>query len=89
MKKKPDCLTHRYFVFRLFLAHRIKNENSSLSIGVRTIKTQLRMLITGTPLQVSDSIRYVSCIYFRRFYTYRQILPFTDPTDHHAVIMYN
>jgi SWI/SNF-related matrix-associated actin-dependent regulator of chromatin subfamily A member 5 len=32
-------------------AHRIKNENSSLSVAVRTIKTQFRLLITGTPLQ--------------------------------------
>ena len=34
-------------------AHRIKNENSSLSLAVRTIPTQFRLLITGTPLQVS------------------------------------
>ena len=33
-------------------AHRIKNENSSLSRAVRTIKTDFRLLITGTPLQV-------------------------------------
>lgn len=33
-------------------AHRIKNENSSLSLAVRTMKTQFRLLITGTPLQV-------------------------------------
>jgi SWI/SNF-related matrix-associated actin-dependent regulator of chromatin subfamily A member 5 len=32
-------------------AHRIKNENSSLSTVVRTMKTQFRILITGTPLQ--------------------------------------
>ena len=32
-------------------AHRIKNENSSLSQAVRTIPTQFRLLITGTPLQ--------------------------------------
>jgi SWI/SNF-related matrix-associated actin-dependent regulator of chromatin subfamily A member 5 len=32
-------------------AHRIKNENSSLSLAVRTMKTQFRLLITGTPLQ--------------------------------------
>jgi len=34
-------------------AHRIKNENSSLSVAVRKMKTQFRLLITGTPLQVS------------------------------------
>ena len=34
-------------------AHRIKNENSSLSLAVRKLKTQFRLLITGTPLQVS------------------------------------
>ena len=33
-------------------AHRIKNENSSLSKAVRTINTGHRLLITGTPLQV-------------------------------------
>ena len=32
-------------------AHRIKNENSSLSRVVRTMNTQFRILITGTPLQ--------------------------------------
>ena len=32
-------------------AHRIKNENSSLSRVVRTMNTQFRLLITGTPLQ--------------------------------------
>jgi SWI/SNF-related matrix-associated actin-dependent regulator of chromatin subfamily A member 5 len=32
-------------------AHRIKNENSSLSVAVRNIKTEFRLLITGTPLQ--------------------------------------
>ena len=32
-------------------AHRIKNENSSLSLCVRTMKTNFRVLITGTPLQ--------------------------------------
>lgn len=32
-------------------AHRIKNENSSLSKVVRTMQTKFRVLITGTPLQ--------------------------------------
>uniref|UniRef100_A0A7S2WPA6 Uncharacterized protein n=2 Tax=Rhizochromulina marina TaxID=1034831 RepID=A0A7S2WPA6_9STRA len=32
-------------------AHRIKNEKSSLSVAVRLMKTQSRLLITGTPLQ--------------------------------------
>jgi SWI/SNF-related matrix-associated actin-dependent regulator of chromatin subfamily A member 5 len=32
-------------------AHRIKNENSSLSQGVRMMKSSFRLLITGTPLQ--------------------------------------
>jgi SNF2 family DNA or RNA helicase len=35
------------------IAHGIKNENSSLSLAVRTMKTQFRLLITGTPLQAS------------------------------------
>jgi SWI/SNF-related matrix-associated actin-dependent regulator of chromatin subfamily A member 5 len=33
-------------------AHRIKNENSSLSLAVRQMNTEHRLLITGTPLQV-------------------------------------
>ena len=33
-------------------AHRIKNEKSSLSQAVRTLSTEFRLLITGTPLQV-------------------------------------
>lgn len=32
-------------------AHRIKNENSQLSVVVRLLKAQNRLLITGTPLQ--------------------------------------
>lgn len=32
-------------------AHRIKNEKSSLSLAVRKMNTQFRLLITGTPLQ--------------------------------------
>lgn len=32
-------------------AHRIKNENSRLSLSVRMFKTSYRLLITGTPLQ--------------------------------------
>jgi SWI/SNF-related matrix-associated actin-dependent regulator of chromatin subfamily A member 5 len=32
-------------------AHRIKNENSSLSKAVRAVPTDFRLLITGTPLQ--------------------------------------
>ncbi len=32
-------------------AHRIKNENSSLSKAVRLLSTEFRLLITGTPLQ--------------------------------------
>merc|ERR1712142_18971 len=32
-------------------AHRIKNEESKLSLVIREIKTQNRLLLTGTPLQ--------------------------------------
>jgi SNF2 family DNA or RNA helicase len=37
-------------------AHRIKNENSLLSQVVRLFKSQSRLLITGTPLQVRKVI---------------------------------
>ena len=32
-------------------AHRIKNEESKLSLVIREIKTANRLLLTGTPLQ--------------------------------------
>lgn len=38
-------------------AHRIKNEKSSLSLGVRNLRTEFRLLITGTPLQVRTYVR--------------------------------
>lgn len=37
-------------------AHRIKNENSLLSKTMRLYNTNYRLLITGTPLQVSSFI---------------------------------
>ena len=43
-------------------AHRIKNENSSLSKAVRTIDVDHRLLITGTPLQVRRNRYKVFCI---------------------------
>lgn len=39
-------------------AHRIKNVNSRLSQVVRMIKTDYRLLITGTPLQVTLTWRH-------------------------------
>ena len=39
----------RYFV--IDEAHRIKNEQSQLSLVVRELKTHSRLLLTGTPLQ--------------------------------------
>lgn len=45
----------RKFNFRYIIvdeAHRIKNEASKLSKIIRTFKTQFRLLLTGTPLQV-------------------------------------
>jgi SWI/SNF-related matrix-associated actin-dependent regulator of chromatin subfamily A member 5 len=49
-KGKLGKIEWRYLI--IDEAHRIKNENSSLSSAVRTMKTQFRLLITGTPLQV-------------------------------------
>lgn len=61
-KGKFGKIDWRYLV--IDEAHRIKNENSSLSKAVRTIPTQFRLLITGTPLQ--NNLRelwalYVAC----------------------------
>ena len=38
-------------------AHRIKNENSVLAKRVRELSSDYRLLITGTPLQVSEWIQ--------------------------------
>jgi SWI/SNF-related matrix-associated actin-dependent regulator of chromatin subfamily A member 5 len=40
-------------------AHRIKNENSQLSQIVRAVKAEYRLLLTGTPLQVSTGKLYL------------------------------
>lgn len=40
-------------------AHRIKNENSQLSQIVRVVKADYRLLLTGTPLQVSQEASYL------------------------------
>lgn len=37
-------------------AHRIKNENSLLSKIVRIFKSTNRLLLTGTPLQVTNNL---------------------------------
>jgi SWI/SNF-related matrix-associated actin-dependent regulator of chromatin subfamily A member 5 len=51
-KTKLGKINWRYLI--IDEAHRIKNENSSLSQAVRKMNTDHRLLITGTPLQVSD-----------------------------------
>ena len=48
-KGKLGKIDFRYVI--IDEAHRIKNENSSLSRVVRQMKTDFRLLITGTPLQ--------------------------------------
>ena len=50
MKSKLSKIGFQYLI--IDEAHRIKNENSSLSRAVRLAKTDFRLLITGTPLQV-------------------------------------
>lgn len=48
-------------------AHRIKNENSSLSQVVRIMNTQFRLLITGTPLQVNNCLMWLFISEFSTF----------------------
>lgn len=48
-KGKLGKIPWRYLI--IDEAHRIKNENSSLSRAVRVMNTEHRLLITGTPLQ--------------------------------------
>lgn len=48
-KSKLGKIPWRYLI--IDEAHRIKNENSSLSKTVRQMNTEHRLLITGTPLQ--------------------------------------
>lgn len=48
-KGKLGKIAWRYLI--IDEAHRIKNENSSLSRAVRVMNTEHRLLITGTPLQ--------------------------------------
>jgi SWI/SNF-related matrix-associated actin-dependent regulator of chromatin subfamily A member 5 len=55
-KTKLNKIPWRYLI--IDEAHRIKNENSSLSIAVRHMNTEHRLLITGTPLQVSTYHNY-------------------------------
>ena len=59
-------------------AHRIKNENSLLAIVVRTLPSEHRLLITGTPLQ--NSLREVHAIALTRIPT---ALPHIRSRDHH------
>lgn len=60
-KGKLSKIHWRYLI--IDEAHRIKNENSSLSLAVRQFETEFRLLITGTPLQVC-TVR-VSCHHVR------------------------
>lgn len=53
LKEKGRLLKINWQYLIIDEAHRIKNENSSLSKCVRTMQTKFRVLITGTPLQVS------------------------------------
>ena len=71
IKEKP---TFRRFSWRYVIideAHRIKNENSLLSKTMREYKTNYRLLITGTPLQVYHIIFFkeIICLIFGLFLT--------------------
>ena len=51
IKEKNHCRKFHWRYIIIDEAHRIKNENSLLSKVVRLLRTNYRLLITGTPLQ--------------------------------------
>lgn len=51
LREKTALMHVEWFYMIIDEAHRIKNEESALSITVRQLKTKYRLLITGTPLQ--------------------------------------
>jgi len=51
IKEKNALLKFRWQYLIIDEAHRIKNENSRLSVVVRMLRTNQRLLLTGTPLQ--------------------------------------
>ncbi len=51
LKEKSTLTRIRWRYLMIDEAHRIKNEKSALSRHVRQLRTQFRLLITGTPLQ--------------------------------------
>ncbi|KAH8739693.1 hypothetical protein FG386_003384, partial [Cryptosporidium ryanae] len=53
LKEKSWFMKRNYHSVIIDEAHRIKNEASKLSQTVRMLKTQFRLLLTGTPLQNS------------------------------------
>ena len=65
-------------------AHRIKNEESKLSMVIREIKTQNRLLLTGTPLQVLLQLLihlpYAPASYFPPTSYFYPLLPTSTPT---------
>jgi SWI/SNF-related matrix-associated actin-dependent regulator of chromatin subfamily A member 5 len=52
LKEKSSIMKIQWNYLIIDEAHRLKNENSSLSIITRLFLCQHRLLITGTPLQV-------------------------------------
>lgn len=51
LKEKVVLAKYNWCYMVIDEAHRIKNEKSKLSLTVRTLRSQHRLLITGTPLQ--------------------------------------
>jgi len=51
LKEKAALSRYNWCYMVIDEAHRIKNEKSKLSVAVRQLRTQHRLLITGTPLQ--------------------------------------
>ena len=61
--KKTSCLLHQVKWSRIVLdeAHHIRNKNTQIFKGVKLLKSNIRWLVSGTPVQNSKSDFYSLC----------------------------